>query len=462
MSTTSQSHLSLSQLWQWSDLPTAALDHVLFLGLEPVAKSSFAVDAAAQSTIAASALAACELGFVRGVNRQSVTVDRKHAVAQCKTWFSLDGKVSELWDRFSGLYPAKDGWVRVHANFAHHRDGALRLLGLESANTSREQAERAMLNWRAVDFETAAAQHGLVATALRSFDEWDATEQGKAVAALPLFRMKKVGDAKPLPIPALKETQLALEGVRVLDLTRILAGPVAGADLACFGADVMLVNSPHLPNIEALAETSRGKRSVHVDLRNSTGQSDLRQLISGAHVFIQGYRPGGLASLGFAHEQLAAMRPGIVTVSLSAYGSEGPWRDRKGFDSLLQTAMGFNVAEAQAYGESKPRAMPLQIIDHATGHLMAFLVSVALCRQQTEGGSWHIEVSLAQTAHWLRMLGRDDPYAGLAQLDVTPYLQTTASGFGELKAVSPSAQLGRTPAHWRRLSVPPGFDAPRW
>jgi CoA-transferase family III len=255
--------LCLSQLWQWSDLPNVALDHVALPGREQVAQSSFAVDAAAQSTIAASALAACELGFARGVSRQSVTVDLKHAIAQCKTWFSLDGKVPELWDRFSG------GWVRVHANFAHHRDGALRLLGLEPENTSREQAECAMLDWKAADFETAAALRGLLATALRSFDEWDATEQGRAVAALPLFRITKLGDAKPLTMPALDETQLPLEGVRVLDLTRILAGPVAGADLACFGADVMLVNAPHLPNIEALAETSRGKRSVHIDLRES-------------------------------------------------------------------------------------------------------------------------------------------------------------------------------------------------
>jgi crotonobetainyl-CoA:carnitine CoA-transferase CaiB-like acyl-CoA transferase len=192
----------------------------------------------------------------------------------------------------------------------------------------------------------------------------------------------------------------------VLELTRILAGPVAGRTLAAYGADVLLVNSPALPNIDAIADTSRGKRSAHVDLRTDAGRDTLRVLVRDAHVFMQAYRPGALDALGFGAETLAAIAPGIVCVSLSAYGHVGPWAGRRGFDSLVQTATGFNVAEAQAAGAASPKAMPVQILDYAAGFLMAFGTAVALRRQATEGGSWHVRVSLAGTGRWLRSLGR--------------------------------------------------------
>jgi crotonobetainyl-CoA:carnitine CoA-transferase CaiB-like acyl-CoA transferase len=251
--------------------------------------------------------------------------------------------------------------------------------------------------------------------------------------------------------------------VRVLDLTRILAGPVGGRALAAYGADVMLVNAPHLPNIEAIADTSRGKRSALVDLRTPQGRADMDALVAGAHVFIQGYRPGALQALGHGPEALAERRPGIVCVSLSAYGPQGPWRDRRGFDSLVQTATGFNVAEAEACGgPGKPRPLPMQILDEASGYLIAFGAAAALWRQQREGGSWHVQVSLAQTGHWLRQLGRVDDGFAVTPPPIEPFLETSASGFGELRGVRHSAQLGRTPAGWTRPSVPPGSSAPRW
>ena len=217
--------------------------------------------------VAAAALAACELGHARGVPRQEVRVDVEHAAIECTGWFSLDGKMPDLWDPFSGLYRCADGHVRIHANFAHHRDGALRLLGLDPATAQRSDAERALLDWRALDFEEAAAQRKLVVTALRNFDEWDATPQGQAIASQPLFTIDRIGDAPPIRLPPLREDLRPLTGLRVLDLTRILAGPVGGKALAAHGADVMLVNSPNLPNISAIADTSRGKLSAHVDLR---------------------------------------------------------------------------------------------------------------------------------------------------------------------------------------------------
>ena len=455
----------LQPLWQEAGLPAEALAFAHLTGADPVLPSSFAVGAAAQTSIAAAALAACELGHARGTPRQAVAVDMRHAALECTGWFSLDGRVPDLWDAFSGLYRCADGHVRIHANFRHHREGALRLLGLDPEGAQRSDAERALLGWRALDFEQAAAERGLVVTALRRFDDWDATPQGRTVAAQPLFTIERIGDAAPLALPPLDGDQLPLAGLRVLDLTRILAGPVGGRALAAYGAEVLLVNSPGLPNIEAIADTSRGKLSAHVDLRSDEGQAALQRLVADAHVFVQGYRPGGIAELGFGPEALARLRPGIVCVSLSAYGTQGPWAARRGFDSLVQTAMGFNHAEGEAKGDGQPRPMPMQILDEATGYLIAFGAAAALWRQQREGGSWHVQVSLAQTGQWLRSMGRvphglDLPKPGIA--DLAPYIESGASGFGELQALSHSAQLARTPAAWRRPSMPPGTHPAQW
>ncbi|MEO7546958.1 MAG: CoA transferase, partial [Ramlibacter sp.] len=232
---------ALAQLWQLAGLPGDALAYADLTGADPVFPSSFAVGTAAQASIAAAALAACELGHARGTPRQRVAVDMLHAATECTAWFSLDGRVPDLWDRFSGLYRCADGWVRIHTNFAHHRDGALRLLGLDPATAERADAERLLAGWSAQAFESAAAQAGLVATALRSFEEWDASVQGRAIAAQPLFSIARIGEAPPRVLPPLDAQARPLTGLRVLDLTRILAGPVGGRALAAYGADVLLV-----------------------------------------------------------------------------------------------------------------------------------------------------------------------------------------------------------------------------
>ncbi len=457
-----QASQALASIWQHTGLPREALAQADLTGAEPALPSSFRVNTAAQATVAASALAACELAHLRGAPRQRVAVDMTHAALDCTAWFAIDGRAPDLWDKFSGLYQASDGWVRVHANFAHHREGALRLLGLEPATATRADAESAMRSWRALEFEEAAATRGLVVAALRSFAEWDATPQAQAVAAQPLMSLERIGDAPPRALAPLAPGARPLDGLKVLELTRILAGPVGGRALAAYGADVMLINSPHLPNIEAVADTSRGKRSAHVDLKTPEGQACFRELLGPAHVMIQGYRPGGLAALGFGPDAAAALRPGLVYVSLSAYGPQGPWSGRRGFDSLLQTAMGFNHAEGEAAGDGKPRAFPMQILDEAAGYLIAMGTSAALWRQQREGGSWHVQVSLAQTAHWLRGLGRVPQGLAAPKPDIAPYLETSPSGFGMLTSPRPSAQLSLTPAGFVRPSVPPGTSPARW
>uniref|UniRef100_UPI0039EF485A CoA transferase n=1 Tax=Bordetella sputigena TaxID=1416810 RepID=UPI0039EF485A len=457
-------HGALTALWQMADMPEEALGYVDLPGADPVLPSSFSVGMAAQCSMAAAALAAGELWHMRGGRRQRVSVDMRHAVQETRGYFTVDGVQPNVWDKITGVYRCGDGnWVRIHANFEHHRDGALALLGCPTgATVERRAVERALSRWTALEFEQAAAEAGLVVAALRTFDEWDRHPQGIAVSQLPLVSIERIGDGPERPLPRYGDDPRPLQGIRVLDLTRIIAGPVCGRTLAAYGADVMLMNSPELPNINAIAETSRGKLSVLADLETATGRITLGNLLRSAHVFVQGYRPGALESQGFGAEDVARLRPGIVYVSLSAYGHVGPWARRRGFDSLVQTASGFNHAEAQAAGQEAPRPMPVQILDYASGYLMAFGAQVALARQATEGGSWHVRVSLAQTARWLRGLPRVPNGLSCPMPQLDGYLEETASGFGQLVAVRHAARFSATPARWARPSVPPGTNPTVW
>jgi len=459
---------TLRDLWRLAGLGEAPLTRVSLTGAEPALPSSFAVGTAAQSTIAAAALAATEIWHARTGQQQQVSVEMRDAACECIGHFSIDGRVPEIWDKISGLHPCgadvgAPGFVRIHANFAHHRDGALTLLGLPPGPvTEKSDVERALRRWRAEDFEQAAAERGLVVAALRGFAQWDAHPHGQAIAREPLFSIEKIGEAPPRPFTPLAADQSPLAGMRVLDLTRILAGPVGGRTLAAYGADVMLVNAPKLPNIEAIIDTSRGKLSTHVDLKTEAGRAALHELVRGADIVMQGYRPDGLASLGFGPSDVAQLRPGIIYVSLSAYGYRGLWAGKRGFDSLVQTATGFNQAEGEAFGEGKPRALPVQILDYASGFLMTFAAQAALLRQAREGGSWHVRVALAQTGRWLRGLGRIAGGATAARPDFKHLLETYASGYGQLVAIRHSAKFSVTPACWSRPSVPPGTHPPIW
>jgi crotonobetainyl-CoA:carnitine CoA-transferase CaiB-like acyl-CoA transferase len=455
--------MALGALWRSAGLPADALAHLTLTGHDPVLPSSFAVGTAAQVSFAAAALAAAELGHARNGLRQQVRVDMRLAALECCSRFTIDGVAPNVWDKLAGLYPCRSGWVRLHTNFAHHRDGVLRLLGLpEGADTERDAVAQALSGWNALDFERAATDAGMVVAALRSPEEWAAHPQSAAIAAQPLVAIERFGDAAPLPLLALPRDRRPLSGVRVIDLTRILAGPFSGRTLAAYGADVMLVNSPHLPNIDAIADLSRGKLSAFADLRTAAGRDALDAVLREAHVFVQGYRPGALAALGYAPEAVARQRPGIVMVSLSAYGETGPWAGKRGFDSLVQTATGFNLAEAQAAGTDQPRALPMQLLDMASGALMAFGAQAALWRQQREGGSWRVRVSLARTGQWLRELGRVADGFAAPPADFGDVMETSPSGWGELRAVRPAAQFSHTPAGYARPSMPPGSHALAW
>jgi crotonobetainyl-CoA:carnitine CoA-transferase CaiB-like acyl-CoA transferase len=455
---------ALTGLWRLAEQPGDALSSIEFTGAEPALPSSFAIGTAAQASIAASALAANELWQLRTGRRQQVSVAMRDAAIEFRSerYMRVDGTpVGESWDKIAGLYRTGDGrFVRIHTNFPHHRDGMLKLLGCDY---ERAAVQRALDGWEAQKFETAAAEAGLVATATRSFAEWDAHPQGQAVASLPVLTIERIGDGPPQPLA--KDGKRPLSGVKVLDLTRVIAGPVCGRTLAVHGADVMLMTGRHLPSIPPLVvDSGRGKLSASIDLRNTEGRNTLKALLRDADIFVQGYRPGAIASHEFGAEAAAAIRPGVVYVTLSAYGHTGPWANRRGFDSLVQNANGLNIAEAEAFGAKEPKPLPAQVIDHASGYLLAFGAMIALARRVTEGGSWHVRVSLAQTGQWFRGLGRIDgtraPDPELA--DVIDRIEASNSGFGKLTAVRHSVAMSETPPHWDRPSVPLGTHAPAW
>jgi crotonobetainyl-CoA:carnitine CoA-transferase CaiB-like acyl-CoA transferase len=455
----------LAELWAHAGGSPQALHDVVLTGNEPALPSSFRVGAIAQATIAAAGLAAAQLWRQRGGRRQTLHVDMRHAAVEFRSerYMRLDDKPpGPTWDKIAGVYDTGDGRkVRLHTNFPHHRDGILKLLGVAY---DRDAVAAALRRWQAERFEAAVAEAGLVATMLRSPAEWAGHPQGRAVAGLPIFEIRKIGEA---PARALTPNPTRpLAGVRVLDLTRVIAGPVCGRALAAHGADVMRVTAPHLPGLATLdIDTGRGKLSTALDLRAMEDRERLEGLLRQAHIFVQGYRPGGLAALGFSPEACAERRPGIIAVTLSAYGHEGPWAPRRGFDSLVQNASGLNVAEAEAAGVPAPRELPAQALDHASGYLMALGAMLALARKAQEGGSWHVRVSLAQTGHWLSRLGRlAHGFAGVDPrfADVTDLLQTTETPVGRLTFVRHAAQLSETPAHWLRPPVRLGTHAPVW
>src|SRR3954471_4264574 len=453
----------LSDIWTAAGGEAPALDALTLTGDEPQLPSSFRVAAAAQVSVAATGLAAAEIWRMRSGAAQDVAVDMRHAVVECRSerYLRVDGNPPPAaWDAIAGVYKTRDGFVRLHTNFPHHRDAVCTVL---NCKPERDAVQAALMQWDGEAFETAAYAGGGVVAFMRSNEQWSATAQAKALAGLPLISITKIGEAAPKPWP---KGERPLAGLRVLDLSRVIAGPVAGRTLAAHGADVLLISGPQLPAIPWLTiDTGRGKLTSFVELKTEQGRGVLRALLAEADIFSQGYRPRAIASLGFSPEDAARINPGIIYVTLSAYGAAGPWVERRGFDSLVQTTTGFNHAEGQAAGVDGPKELPAQMLDHATGYFMAFGAMMAKARQAREGGSWHVQVSLAQTGRWLWNLGQ--VASGLNTRDltgeaVTPFIEEVGSGFGALRSVRHAAILSKTPAFWARPAMPLGSHPPQW
>jgi crotonobetainyl-CoA:carnitine CoA-transferase CaiB-like acyl-CoA transferase len=288
------------------------------------------------------------------------------------------------------------------------------------------------------------------------------------VASLPLLEIERIGDSPPEPLP---DGDRPLSGVRVLDLTRVLAGPTCARTLAEHGADVLKVTAEHLPSSHSQEyDTGHGKLSTFIDLRNADDVETLRGLVRETDVFSQGYRPGTLAQRGLSPQDLAQIRPGIVYVSLSAFGRVGPWAERRGFDTVVQTVSGITHRQGEVFpgAEPGPQFYPVSAIDYLTGYLMAFGTTVALGRRVREGGSWLVRISLAQTGKWLVDQGQvpedrlRDVQTDFSKEEIDRWSTTTEIPAGRLKHLAPVLRFSETQPYWARPTVPLGSHDPVW
>jgi crotonobetainyl-CoA:carnitine CoA-transferase CaiB-like acyl-CoA transferase len=294
---------------------------------------------------------------------------------------------------------------------------------------------------------------------VREPDDWLAHAQGSALDPMALLTLERVGDA---PEKRWEPASRAAEGVRVLDLTRAIAGPVCTRTLAAHGADVLRVDSPALPELDQQwIDSNPGKRSALVDFATPDGRAGLERLLRDADVVVVGYRPGALARFGLVADALAVEYPGLVVVTLSAWGEGTPWQARRGFDSLVQAASG--IARVEARGSEEPGVLPAQALDHATGYLAAAAALCALARQAREGGGWHARLSLAQTAAWLLRAPRDDrEQPAPADDDAAPYMVELPRRGDVVSLVAPPGMLGDRPLEWPGPPPERGADAPEW
>lgn len=455
------------RLWQALGGDASALGRWQLPAPMAVLPSSFRGDEMMVHLQGLVALAAGEVMRRRGGPERGVLIDPVHAALQARSERHLrvdGGPVSELWDPLSGLYACQDGHVRLHMNFPHHRQGILDLL---DAAPTRDAVEAALASWPALAVEVEASRRGLVATAWRTDAQWQAHPQADALRDEPVIRLSRVDTGAPASrgLAPWREGQGALHGVRVFELTRIIAGPVAGRTLAAHGADVLHVSAGHLPSLDGLLmDTGRGKRTAQLDLRQASQRGQALSLLESADVFLHGYRPGGAASLGLDDATLMARNPSLVVAELRAYGFSGPWALRRGFDSLTQTATGLNDEERRAFGDARPRAFPAQWLDHGAGYLLALGIQMALARRQEEGGAWKVEVSLAGCANWLRSFGRQE--ADLApepqEALVWPWLGEWSGSMGRVQGLRPCGALEGVPLDWRHGACRLGDHLPQW
>jgi crotonobetainyl-CoA:carnitine CoA-transferase CaiB-like acyl-CoA transferase len=428
-------------------------------GTDPVLPTRLPIGEAAACVLGACGVAVNDLWELRTGRRQQARVEVRAAAAALLSFALLRGGSSEL-RRLQGpttaLYRARDGgWVHLHGGFAHLRDGLLELLGCED---DAVQIAGAVARWDAQALEDALAERGLCGALARSAEDWLAHPQGQALAACPLLDVERIAPGPPEPLPP---GDRPLAGVRVLDLTRVLAGPTCARTLAEHGADVLRVQAPHLASVPPFVfDTGHGKLSTHLDLREAGAVAELLALVRTGDVFSEGYRAGSLARRGFGAEELAAIRPGIVVVSIDCYGHTGPWRERRGWEQLAQTVTGMAVEQG---GAEAPRLVPAAATDYTTGYLGALGAMVALARRAREGGSYRVRVSLSRTAMWLLGLERvDGAPAGFDETWLGRYRQTTATPDGPVEHLGPVLELSETPPHWSRASAPPGTHPPAW
>ncbi|MBM4337797.1 MAG: CoA transferase [Deltaproteobacteria bacterium] len=431
-------------------------------GADPVLATRFRVGEAAAAALAACALQAARIFETRGGRRQTVRVDVVGAAASLLGFLFQRAENPAGLPAYdparavTGIYPTRDGGhFLLHGSFPESQARALAWLGCDA---DVAEVARRIASWDGQALEDALAERGLCGARVRSAAEWREHAQGRALAALPVVEVIKLADGPPEPFaPGARP----LSGVRVLDLTRVLAGPTCGRTLASHGADVLRIGSPKLPSIAPFViDTSHGKRSAHLDLDLPGDVERLRELSREADVFAQGYRSGALSRRGFGPEALCELRPGIVYTSINCYGHQGPWALRPGWEQLAQAVTGIALEHG---GASGPSLLPAAATDYNTGYLAALGTMIALSRRSTEGGSYHVRASLCQTGMWLERMRRSDSAgAGLSPERIAPFLVRSETSYGQPQHLGPIVEMSETPARWELPTPPLGAHPPRF
>jgi len=450
-------HQLATSLWQqmWQGLRGNAAAHPL---------PTFVDNASFPAAFAVSELAATSIGLATQATAALINTSRpvEVNVRLASRWFQhsfmpLNRPAPAMWDAFAGDYASRDGWIRLHTNAAHHRQAMERVLG---QHADRRSLAREVQRWSAGELEQAIVDAGGCAAEMRSTAAWQQHPQGQAVAQEPLFAWQTT-DQAAAPQWQLPEARPLL-GIRVLDLTRIIAGPVATRFLASLGADVLRIDPPGWQEPSLDEEITCGKRRAVLDLTRPADREQFSHLLREADVLVHGYRADALERLGFDAATRQALAPGLVDVSLNAWGWQGPWRNRRGFDSLVQMSSGIAEAGQRWKQADKPTPLPVQALDHATGYLMAASALRLLTERLANGRGGSARLSLARTAKLLieHGPGTNEPLRAEDALDQAPAIEQTA--WGPAQRLRVPVEIGGTPVQWDLPATDLGSHRPRW
>lgn len=445
-------------------------------GADPFYKTPFRVGESVAATLTMVGIAANDLWELRNGNRQRLSIDVGHAAASLRTVDytrkqNADGQYvsvapSDMMAKMlttTQPWPTRDGrWLLPHLNLPSLTPKVLDVLQCEH---SVEGVSSSVRQRNGEELEQAIADAGACGGLIRTAAEWLAHPQGQYLSALPVIEIRKVREGAPRPMVS---GSRPLEGVRTLDLTRILAGPIAGRTLAEHGADVLMVTAPHLPQVaEHVRDTSHGKRSCFLDFGVAEQAEIFRDLVSTADVVIDGYRPGALTRKGFGRDQLFDLCPGLIHLSVSCFGSGGPFKDRAGWEQIAQAVTGICHTHGEAIGAGQPKLVFAPMCDYLTGYMGAIGVMLALARRAKEGGSYEVNVSLCQSAMFIQRRGLIEAF-NVAPDSLDPseveklYVKTETSNHGSMLTLGPVLKMSETAPRWARPAPDFGKDAPVW
>ena len=459
-----------------NDLPEAT--DVTITGVDPVFSTRFKIGETVAAALAGIGVAISDIWTLKTGRGQSAAIDVRAAAATLRsaiymqrpdengTYTPVVNDAHEEMIQRTQPWPTKDGrWFLPHFGLPHLGE---RVLGVLDCEPNVASVSKAVAKRDAMELEAAIDEIRACGGMVRSNEEWLAHPHGQVLAAKPIVEIFKIGDSDPEPFPEGERPQneRPLSGIRVLDLTRILAGPIAARTLAENGADVLMVTAEHLPQIaEHVMDTSHGKRSTYLNLKTPEDIAKLKELAADADVFSQGYRPGMLEGLGFGPEDLAKVRPGIVYLSISCFGPDGPLSHRAGWEQVAQTVTG--IAHDGEAGESgtDPALLPAAACDYTTGYLGAYGIMLALARRAREGGSYHVRVSLCQSGMFIYRQGKTGavtPDMDLSPEELSALHVDSDTAAGPLRHLGPVLQMSETQPHWTRPTPVMGGDAAEW